>query len=189
MDCPVSDMEAPLADVDIEDRRVRRTKAALLAAFVGVVLDKRYDQITVSNIAERAGVGRSTFYEHYRNKDELLKEGLATHFDVLADMVAGVGDLAAVQATVEHFWENRRVANVLFAGHTRQILTRALADALERRLSAAESPRALKSGLPVGLASACLAAAQIGLLSEWLSGRIPCQPAVVAAALRQMAAN
>ncbi len=176
-----------MTDLAAEDRRVQRTKAALVGAFVHLVLDRRYDQITVADIVERAGVGRSTFYEHYDNKDELLTEGLMGPFSVLADMVTGDCDPIRLLETIQHFWENRRVGNVLFAGPTRPLVTRTLAKAIEARLQA--RPRTCTSTeLPATLASAYLASAQIGLLSEWLSGHTPCRPDVVADALQRMAA-
>lgn len=178
-----------MSDLDAEDRRVQRTRAALLGAFVHLVLDRRYDQITVADIVERAGVGRSTFYEHYENKDELLKAGLMGPFAVLADMVVGAADPAQVLGTIEHFWENRRVGNVLFAGPTRQLVTRTLAATIEARLTARRVGRSEPAGLPANLASAYLASAQIGLLAEWLSGHTSCPAEIVATALQRLAAG
>lgn len=174
-----------MTDLTAEDRRVQRTRAALVGAFVELVLDRRYDRISVADIVERAGVGRSTFYEHYENKDDLLKEGLMGPFRVLADMVVGQADPAEVRQTVEHFWENRRVGNVLFAGATRQVVIRTLAGAIEQRLQS--GPRPAAGALPSPLASAYLASAQVGLLSEWLSGHTPCAPSVIAEALERAA--
>ncbi|MFE1198554.1 TetR/AcrR family transcriptional regulator [Streptomyces olivaceoviridis] len=54
------------------DRRVRRTRAALRTALVELVLEKGFHAITVEEIAERADVGRATFYAHYRDKEDLL---------------------------------------------------------------------------------------------------------------------
>lgn len=54
------------------DRRVRRTRAALRQALVELVLDRGFQAITVEEIAERADVGRATFYAHYRDKEDLL---------------------------------------------------------------------------------------------------------------------
>lgn len=177
-----------MTDLVAEDRRVQRTKAALVGAFVHLVLDRRYDQITVAHIVERAGVGRSTFYEHYDNKDQLLTEGLTGPFAIVADMSAGIGDPAQLRQVIEHFWENRRVGNILFQGPTRQLVTRTLAAAIEERLLA--RPRsATPSDLPAPLLSAYLASAQIGLLSAWLSGHTPCPAQTIAAALQRLASG
>ena len=58
------------------DRRVEKSKRALAEALVRLMIDKGYDAITVADIAERANVGRSTFYAHYADKEDLLQESL-----------------------------------------------------------------------------------------------------------------
>lgn len=55
-----------------EDRRIQKTLGALRAALGALIREKDYDVITVAEILERANVGRSTFYMHFRDKDELL---------------------------------------------------------------------------------------------------------------------
>lgn len=57
------------------DRRVRRTQELLRSALVSLIQEKGYDRITIQDILDRADVGRSTFYSHYRDKDELLLAG------------------------------------------------------------------------------------------------------------------
>ncbi|MEU7629882.1 TetR/AcrR family transcriptional regulator [Nocardia sp. NPDC049220] len=54
------------------DRRVRRTRNMLHQALIELMLERGYDRITVRDILIRADVGRSTFYTHYRDKDDLL---------------------------------------------------------------------------------------------------------------------
>lgn len=54
------------------DRRVERTKRLLREALHDLLRERSYDQITVQHILDRADVGRSTFYAHFRNKDQLL---------------------------------------------------------------------------------------------------------------------
>ena len=62
------------------DRRVQRTRQILRDALVALILEKGYQKITVQDIIDRANVGRSTFYSHFRDKDDLLFSG----FDELA---------------------------------------------------------------------------------------------------------
>lgn len=61
------------------DRRVQRTRHLLQDAFVELVLEKGYANVTIQDILDRANVGRSTFYMHYRDKEDLL----ASLFDSL----------------------------------------------------------------------------------------------------------
>jgi AcrR family transcriptional regulator len=55
-----------------EDRRVGRTRRLMHEALMSLIVEKGYEAITVQDILDRADVGRSTFYAHYRDKDELL---------------------------------------------------------------------------------------------------------------------
>jgi AcrR family transcriptional regulator len=70
------------------DRRPQRTKRQLSQALVGLIAEKRFDDITVQNVIDRADVGRSTFYTHFRDKEDLLQkdwerflDGFAQHID------------------------------------------------------------------------------------------------------------
>src|SRR5687767_2197406 len=54
------------------DRRVRRTRRTLQEALTTLILDKSYERITIQDVLDRADVGRSTFYAHFRDKDDLL---------------------------------------------------------------------------------------------------------------------
>ena len=58
------------------DRRVRRTRKTLHDALISLLLERNYDAITVQEILDRADVGRSTFYAHFGDKDELLVSGI-----------------------------------------------------------------------------------------------------------------
>ncbi len=54
------------------DRRVQRTRQLLQDALLALILEKGYAAITIQDILDRANLGRSTFYAHYRDKDDLL---------------------------------------------------------------------------------------------------------------------
>lgn len=64
---------------DRTDRRVRRTRDSLHRALVELMIERGYDRITISEILTRADVGRSTFYAHYRDKDDLLLRSCAEY--------------------------------------------------------------------------------------------------------------
>lgn len=70
------------------DARTVRTYRALSSALVDLMNTREFDAITVQDLLDRAGVGRATFYAHFRNKDDFLltdlERMLATvesHFD------------------------------------------------------------------------------------------------------------
>lgn len=55
------------------DRRQKKTKKAIFAAMNQLLLHKRYDKITITDILEEADISRSTFYDHFTCKDDLIK--------------------------------------------------------------------------------------------------------------------
>ena len=61
------------------DRRVERTRKLIQEALVSLILEKRYDKITVQEIIDRASVGRSTFYAHFQDKEDLLASNFANY--------------------------------------------------------------------------------------------------------------
>jgi len=60
-----------------DDRRVRRTHAALRGALVDLIVERGWDGFSVQDLCERADVGRSTFYLHFADKEEVLADGFA----------------------------------------------------------------------------------------------------------------
>ena len=63
------------------DRRILRTRDALGDALVALMHEKHFHQITVQQVLDRARVGRSTFYAHYRDKDDLFLSDVEDFFE------------------------------------------------------------------------------------------------------------
>ena len=55
-----------------EDLRVRKTKKALFDAFMKLLAEKQFDEITVNELCDVAGIRRATFYKHYSDKFAFL---------------------------------------------------------------------------------------------------------------------
>src|SRR5947208_16912008 len=77
----------------------------LVVAAVELFSEQGYDETTVAQIAERAGVTKSTFFRHFSDKRELLVAGQEMLSRLLADGIAeapdGAGPLEAVAAGLE----------------------------------------------------------------------------------------
>jgi AcrR family transcriptional regulator len=126
-----------------EDRRVRRTKHALGAALVELMVAEEFDAITVQRVIDKAKVGRTTFYAHFRNTDDLLLSDAERFFTMLVeyfespgvagDRVAPVAELLQHMRDVRAFQRaldrsgRRDVLFDLIAGHLAKLIARRIA--------------------------------------------------------------
>ena len=58
----------------MEDRRIKRTKRFLSMALVELLAEKPVNEITVKELTERSDVNRATFYRHYRDIYDMLRQ-------------------------------------------------------------------------------------------------------------------
>lgn len=172
---------------NLSDRRVRRTRQLLRGALVGLILEKGYDRITVQDIIDRADIGRSTFYAHFTDKDDLLLSGLeefgAAFEDNLNRHFANRADPSPALPVFQHAYENRdlyralagkRGADVLHEG-----LRRHVTGAMARHLG--EFIPANDSALPRAVTVEFVISALLGLLTWWLENGMPYGPEEMAA--------
>jgi len=58
------------------DRRVARTRRALQKSLIQLILKQGYDSVTIEDITDHADLGRTTFYLHFKDKEELLMQAI-----------------------------------------------------------------------------------------------------------------
>jgi AcrR family transcriptional regulator len=78
---------APLSRSRKPDARARRTRQRLSEAFLGLLQEKAIEDVTVQDVLDRAEVGRSTFYLHYRDKNDLLLSQLEFFLETMSTML------------------------------------------------------------------------------------------------------
>ena len=130
------------------DARVRRTRDALGDALVELMQEKPFDSITVQDVLDRADVGRSTFYSHFSDKDDLLMSDAEDFFESLAMALSVHGDKSERVFPVKEFFlhiieASRFVTALKDSGKIHENFELAqghFARGIERRLS--EVPRA-----------------------------------------------
>ncbi len=101
------------------DRRILRTRDTLGDALVALMHEKNFDDITVQEVLDRAGVGRSTFYAHYRDKDDLFLSDVEDFFEMFSTVLnrrsASLRRLAPVRELFTHVREAREFYLALVA--------------------------------------------------------------------------
>lgn len=171
----------------VNDKRVERTREALFDAFFQLVVSMPYQELKVEDILRRSGVGRSTFYEHFSGKDDILAASVRHPFAVLADAIREPDNTSQLVMILEHFWENRVVGPTLFRGPAREICIASLKGLIEERfkLDRVGSPNPLI--LPPPLAALQIAEALLSPITAWVLGESTCSPQVLAQSLRRTA--
>ncbi|WP_324197506.1 TetR/AcrR family transcriptional regulator [Nocardia abscessus] len=135
---------------DTADRRVRRTRALLHRALIELMVERAYDRITVRDILDRADVGRSTFYAHYRDKDDLLLRSSTDYLRAAmtaAQTDAGASELLAPVRTLFQLAADHpdiyrallgRKSGTVLLRTTRVMVAQILAERLRDRLAMPE---------------------------------------------------
>ncbi|MEM7537698.1 MAG: TetR/AcrR family transcriptional regulator [Chloroflexota bacterium] len=74
-------------DKDRFEKRKDETKQAIQQSFIKMLQTRAFDEITVREIAEEAGIGFKTFYRHYKDKTELTQAIFANFVIKLQEVV------------------------------------------------------------------------------------------------------
>jgi len=167
------------------DRRVLRTREALRNALLALMVERGWEGVDIQSLCERANIGRSTFYLHYPNKEELLRGcfddlRVALREQAQRSGVCPPDQLAFVGGLIEHVHQQQLVFRAMLgrrSGHFVQDRFRELLVDLveeERPANTACSWRAHAVSNYVG-------GALFQLLSWWLSKSRPQGPKEIAA--------
>jgi AcrR family transcriptional regulator len=165
------------------DRRTERSRQALMSAFVQILLDEGYESVSVERVAERANVGRSTFYTHYRSKEDILRQSMTHPSSTLARVVGGDLTVEEVVPQLEHFKDQRKRNRIFFVWPIRPVWVARLAELIEPRLASLVRAAGGRPILPLPLIALQIAEAQIGLIANWLAAPQPHRSEAVAEAL------
>ncbi len=162
------------------DRRQDKTRQAIAGAFVALLFERPYGQITVTALIDRANVGRSTFYEHFTGKDDVFRQSVASPLSVVARATVGDAQIGTLVYILEHFRENQGVARVMFQTAARQTFLSVFATEIET----AFGDRRPTTRLSSALVAAQIAAALWAVLEPWILGKVPVTAETLAEALR-----
>jgi len=168
-----------------EDRRVERTRKLLHEALMALIPEKGYEKITVQDILDRANLGRSTFYSHYRHKDELFLSGFdhlramleEKHQSLMAAKARGKGaDFNLSLELFRHAQENHGHYKAMVGKESGQMIMRQahnyLTDLVSGHLSSV-----MKSSknppMPPDMAAHWIVSSFLSLMTWWLDRDLP----------------
>jgi AcrR family transcriptional regulator len=165
------------------DRRVQRTRRTLQKALIALILEKRFDTITVQDVLDRADVGRSTFYAHFRSKEDLFRSDFENLLGYIRRGVASSGArgerILPVRELFEHVREFRRLYRAMAASTLRGSLYRLsvahIAAGIEEALRARQRPRH-RPPIPLPILANHIAVALLSTLDWWVGSGMPHEP-------------
>jgi len=113
--------------------RSSEPRSRLLEAFNDLILARTQGRPALGEVIDKAQVARSTLYDHFGGRDDLLLEAIKTPLKALADIGAGNGEPEALVAMLEHFRSRRQDALDLITGPLRSRINRNLAVMMSER--------------------------------------------------------
>ena len=163
------------------DQRILRTRDALGDALVALMHEKNFDQITVQQVLDRAGVGRATFYAHYRDKEDLFMSDVEEFFTMAASMLkrhsVSTKRLAPIRELFSHLRDVREFYLALVASgkanDVRELGRGIFARSIDERLEAAGVQM---HPLPRSAQAHALAGSMFSLLDWWIDKGMKSDP-------------
>jgi AcrR family transcriptional regulator len=176
-----------IQEARVPDRRVARTHQLLRDALHSLIREKDYDSIVVKEILDRANVGRSAFYTHFRDKDELLASSIQDILGSVPPMHPKSGDgrteriLWFSLPIFEHLERHRRTGELklgprgraILHGHLQRVLTELIAEDVGKGLQGRQKTA---GRIPPGLIVQYVASTFILVLNWWVESRSPLPP-------------
>lgn len=179
------------------DRRALRTRQSLHRALIELIGERDYDAISVMDIAEAANVGRSTFYAHFTDKDDLLRSGTVHFRDMLlrdhATRHSSDGAdgqlLSFSRFMTEHLQERKELYRALKRGRAGPIIMEAFRLYICELVRTALMTRAPKTKRPyeTELAVQFIVGAFMSVLSWWMDRGAKEDPAEIDRAFTALA--
>lgn len=165
-----------------DDRRSRRTRGRLNSAMVELITEKRFDDITVQNVIDRADVGRATFYTHFRDKEDLFEQQWEQFNLHLAGQIkwdkAGKDSFFPVKFFFQHLQESQSFYQGLVRSGKVEKIFKSGVEYLSQNIEAALHQKftTRQVAIPVPVLSHYLANEFFGLLKWWLDAQMPYPP-------------
>jgi len=151
------------------DQRIDRSRTALKQALFKLLRTRTYSSVTVEEVAQCAGVSRSTFYVHFKGKDALLSECVSGMTGLMSQLALEVVPQEPLIKAMDHFLWAGDAALALMTSEVRPIIAATLATQIDSHFRARGLHRRGRLLVPSTMLSAMLAEAILAGVRAWMS--------------------
>lgn len=119
------------------DRRILKSRKLIQSAFLTMLIEDGFDEITVKRITDQADISRKTFYLHYIDKHDLLDTIVDSQMEELEKICEQKKDKGFIEGTIiwfQYFEQNKEFFAALFASESTVSFRRRLLDFMEIQL-------------------------------------------------------
>ncbi len=161
------------------DRRIHKTREAIIEAFVGLMAEKNFEQITINEIAERADVNRGTVYLHYTDKFDLLDQCIETHLmqmfeSCLGEETTHFPSKTSVLHTFEYLGQHAFLYSTLLVNKGIPAFRNRLMAMIQQRISEEFAIRGSNGDMNKEMLVQFLASGIVGVVEWWITHSMPC---------------
>ena len=181
MNKKASNVQKPVKKLD---RRIARTRNACLEALTSLALERAYETITVQDILDRANIGRSTFYSHFRDKDELLVSGFEQFRQLIEEHDRGIqrkpgkpaGKYDPAVFFFQHAAQHHRlyksmIGSEIMQSYLYKLITQVAGGHIQHLI-----PPQKKTPVPPTVITHFLVSSFLAILTWWVNHDLPCSP-------------
>ncbi len=143
-----------------------KARVAIVRAFQRLVLERSFEQITVGTIIAAADVGRSTFYEHFRSKEDVLRVSLSPLVTALAELIDTDRVTERLLGMLEHLLDQAGMVQTYLRGSLSPFVVDCLAVEIDRKLAERSYPSA--AHIPRQMLAAQIAETIFGIIRSWV---------------------
>lgn len=183
-----------------DDLRVRRTRKLVWDALLELIIERGFESITVNTICDRAMVHRTTFYNHYQDKYDLLESGIQKMYAELTLQLTPPDDILTEHAHVQpadnlvwlfqHILDHRSFYTVMLDGEGvypfRQRLQASIMELAMIRLTRVYNQQDTVVTIPAELVASFNVGAIMNALIWWIKSDYAMPPQALAQHVGQM---
>ena len=164
---------------DKQDRRSQRTRHLVGEAFVQLLKEKGYSAITISDIIERANIGRSTFYSHYHDKDDLFVHELERVIEALSHQIPEQDEMPFFPSLglFRHVGEQYELYKAIVWTPGIDLFIKHLQTSLSHRIEQGLQKNSKDLDIPLPILANFIAGSFLTLLKWWLENKMMYSPA------------